>query len=80
MTFYHFVEKLGWIDAYYYSVITLTTVGYGDITPKTDAGKLFTTLYLFIGIGIITAFISTSVKRRALKMQQRHQDHEKLKK
>lgn len=61
--FYHFVEKLSWLDAWYLSVITLTTVGYGDIAPQTDAGKLFTTFYVLTGIGIIVTFTSTLVKR-----------------
>lgn len=63
--FYHIVEKLNWVDAWYFSVITLATVGYGDITPKTDLGKLFTTLYVLIGVGIIVAFTSTLVRRAA---------------
>jgi len=33
--FYHFVEKLNWLDAVYFCVVTLATVGYGDITPHT---------------------------------------------
>ena len=61
--FYHITEKLSWVDSWYFSVITLATVGYGDITPKTDIGKLFTTLYVLIGIGIIVAFTTTLVKR-----------------
>jgi voltage-gated potassium channel len=60
---YHIIEKLSWIDAWYFSVITLATVGYGDITPKTDFGKLFTTFYVLIGIGIIVTFTSTLIKR-----------------
>lgn len=61
-TFYHFVEKLKWLDAIYFSTITLTTVGYGDIVPKTDAGKLFTAFYVICGIGIIATFASALVK------------------
>jgi voltage-gated potassium channel len=70
--FYHLVEHLGWLDAYYFSVITLATVGYGDITPHTSAGKLFTTFYVLFGVGIITTFISYSMRRRAVKAEQRH--------
>lgn len=69
--FYHFVERLSWLDAYYFSVISLTTVGYGDITPKTDIGKLFTTFYLLIGIGIITTFLSVRMKKRTYVIEEK---------
>jgi voltage-gated potassium channel len=58
MLFYHHIEGWSFIDSYYFTVVTLTTVGYGDLTPATDLGKLFTTLYLFVGIGVLLAFIS----------------------
>jgi voltage-gated potassium channel len=72
--FYHLVEHLNWLDAYYFSVISLTTVGYGDITPHTSAGKLFTTFYVMFGIGIITTFISYSMRRRAEKIGNRRKN------
>ena len=55
--FYHFVEGMGWIDAFYFCVITLTTVGYGDFAPQTPIGKLFTVVYIFVGLGLLAAFI-----------------------
>ena len=56
---YRYLEGWNWIDCLYFSVITLTTVGYGDFSPQTDAGKLFTIFYIFIGIGIILSFVDT---------------------
>jgi voltage-gated potassium channel Kch len=55
--FYRWQEGWGWIDATYFSVVTIATVGYGDFTPKTDAGKIFTIFYIFGGIGL---FVSTA--------------------
>jgi voltage-gated potassium channel len=57
--FYHLVEGLSYIDAVYFTAATLTTVGYGDIAPQTDAGKLFTAVYVFVGIGIFLGFAAT---------------------
>lgn len=61
--FYHFVEHFSWLDAMYFCVVTLATVGYGDLTPKTPLGKLFTIFYILIGIGIIAFFANTLIKR-----------------
>ena len=57
--FYHTFENMGYLDALYFSIITLTTVGYGDLHPVTAIGKLFTIFYILIGIGILFAFIDT---------------------
>jgi voltage-gated potassium channel len=62
--FYHFVEKWSWINAYYFSVVTLATVGYGDLVPTTDLGKIFTTFYIFSGVGIIATYVTVTAQRR----------------
>lgn len=56
--FYSKVEGLRVLDALYFSVMTLTTVGYGDFTPQTDFGKVFTMVYTLVGIGLILGFIN----------------------
>ena len=56
---YHYLEGWSWIDALYFSIITLTTIDYGDFSPQTTAGKLFTIAYVILGIGIILGFINT---------------------
>jgi len=43
---YHYLEGWSWVDSLYFSVITLTTIGYGDFSPQTDAGKLFTMIIM----------------------------------
>ena len=55
--FYRWVEDLSWVDSIYFTIVTLTTVGYGDLAPQTTTGKLFTAAYLLIGIGILVAFV-----------------------
>lgn len=62
--FYHFIENWNWIDSIYFSVITLTTVGYGDFYPQTDVGKLFTIFYILTGIGLMLSFINELFNHR----------------
>jgi voltage-gated potassium channel len=61
--FYSLVEGLRFVDAVYFSVVTLTTVGYGDFAPQTDVGKLFTAVYVLLGIGILLTFVTTLAGR-----------------
>lgn len=81
--FYHYVEDLGWIDAFYFCTITLTTVGYGDITPHTDIGKIFTIFYVLVGIGILATFanlfLKNAVAKRYLRQEKKEQGASKSK-
>ena len=51
------VEGLSLLDTYYFLVTTATTVGYGDISPKTGLGKIFVTIYMIIGIALLGLFL-----------------------
>lgn len=52
------VEDWTLFQGFYWSVITLTTVGYGDFSPQTFAGRAFTILYVLAGVGIIVGLIT----------------------
>lgn len=54
-----FVEKMAWIDALYMTVITLSTVGFGEVRPLTPAGKLFTIGLITLGVGAALYMLST---------------------
>jgi len=56
--FYHLVEKMSLIDSFYLTSMTLTTVGYGDLAPQTDIGKIFTSIFSFVGVGTFLGFAS----------------------
>jgi voltage-gated potassium channel len=45
------LEGLAWRDALYLTVTTLSTVGYGDVVPVTDAGRLFAVVLIVVGVG-----------------------------
>lgn len=45
---FYLIEKMTVVDSFYFTTVLLTTVGYGDITPVTNGGKLFATLYVLV--------------------------------
>ncbi len=49
---YSHLEGWSFVDSIYFQTMTFTTIGYGDIVPLTDEGKLFTVLISWIGISI----------------------------
>lgn len=59
---YHYLEGWSYLDSLYFAAITLSTVGYGDFSPQTDLGKVFTIIYIGIGVGLILTFINTVYK------------------
>ena len=55
---YHFLEGWDWIASFYFSVTTLTTVGYGDLYPTTPASQLFTAFFILTGVALVVAALS----------------------
>jgi voltage-gated potassium channel len=50
-------------DAVYFAVVTMTTVGFGDITPTSEAGKLMTVLMILTGIALIPWQLGDLIKQ-----------------
>ena len=48
-----YFEQLSWLDSFYSSAQTVTTVGYGDLAPKTVGGRIFAILLMLTGVGTV---------------------------
>ena len=85
--FFHHVEGWSWLDSYFFTVVTLSTVGYGELVPATPMGKIGTTVFILVGLGIfavaIQQFGAFAVKKREehtewliARLGHRHPEHE----
>jgi voltage-gated potassium channel len=54
--FYSKVEGWGILDSLYFSVSTLATIGDRDLHPTTPFSKVFTMVYILLGVGVFVAF------------------------
>ena len=66
--FYWLVESWSLLNSAYFAVVTIATVGYGDLAPKTAFGKAFTIGYIFAGIGVFVAVV-TAFAQAALRAE-----------
>lgn len=52
---YRYLEGWSWLNSFYFTVCTITTVGYGDMVPSSDVSRLFTALYALAGVSLALA-------------------------
>jgi voltage-gated potassium channel len=75
---YTIIERWAFLDSLFMTIITLTTVGFGEVRPLTPSGRVFTIFLLFIGVGVLlygvsslTAFIVEGDLRDILRKRKR---------
>ncbi|MEY4204232.1 MAG: hypothetical protein RL013_1936 [Bacteroidota bacterium] len=56
---YRIIEGSSWFDSYYMSLITLSTVGFGEVIPLSHEGRVFTSFLVLFNIGLFTFSVST---------------------
>jgi voltage-gated potassium channel len=61
--FYWIFEPWSFVDSFYFSTMTLATVGFGDFVPTHAGTKLFTVVYVLGGVGLLVAFFSELTAR-----------------
>ena len=71
---FHALEGVSYLDGVWWAVVTSTTVGYGDILPETDGGKIFSACYAFIVVGVMGWAVS-NVASDAIATKAQH-EHE----
>ncbi len=75
--FYMHFEKWRFIDSLFFCVVTLATVGYGNLVPTTDITKIFTMVYIVIGISIFLFFVNNLAVNYSKRLQKRHKNLQK---
>ncbi len=59
---FNLLEPLSALDSLYLTVMTVTTVGYGDVHPATVAGRTFATLFMLVSVGTVGFLLSTAIQ------------------
>ena len=82
---FHLFEGTDWVDSLYVSTETVTTVGYGDIPPRSRAGKIFAIIFMLLGVGTVLYALTVLAQAvlqseivEALGLRQKIREMEKL--
>jgi hypothetical protein len=71
---YRLFEDWSWVDALYFCVVAVTTVGFGDLSPTSDGAKLFTVFYILSGVAIISLWLNERLRSRTKSLAGRYQN------
>ena len=56
---FHLIEQWQWFDSFYMALITLTTVGYSEVLPLSQAGRVFNSVLMLAGVTVV--FVSIGI-------------------
>ena len=56
--FYRYLEGWSWVDSFYFSATTLTTIGHAELLPSSDLSKIFTVILVFIGVTVFLGLVT----------------------
>ena len=59
---FHLLEGWSILDSLYVTAQTVTTVGFGDLTPRTTVGRAFATLFMMVGVGVVLYALTSTVQ------------------
>lgn len=59
---FYLIEGWSILDSLYVAAQTVTTVGYGDLTPATRNGRIFSTVFMLAGVGVVLYALSSTVQ------------------
>ncbi len=59
---FHVIEGWSLVNSLYAAAQTVTTVGYGDLAPATRNGRIFATIFMFVGVGVVLYSLTASVQ------------------
>lgn len=60
--YFQYEEGWNWVNSFYFTVMTITTVGYGDLVPTHDISKIITAFYALISIPLVIFALGTIAK------------------
>ena len=59
---FHLLEGWSILDSLYVTAQTVTTVGFGDLTPRTPAGRAFSAIFMMLSVGVVLYALTTTVQ------------------
>ncbi len=77
--FYTVMEKWSIIDSMYFSIMTIATIGYGDLAPTTPLSKIFTIVMALAGIGVFVGIVTKlaqGLAEKSIEKKHRHNSKE----